>query len=84
MIGLLPVAAHDGFGGCHHMVPHILRGTCRSWYILRVTEVKLDCHHMKVSRRPVHDHVLFPLVLKTTVDSWSRVTAPHRACLLSC
>lgn len=28
MVGLLPVAPHDGLGGRHHMVPHILRGTC--------------------------------------------------------
>lgn len=28
LVGLLPVAAHDGLGGGHHMVPHILRGAC--------------------------------------------------------
>ena len=28
MVGLLPVAPHDGLGGRHHMVPHILRGAC--------------------------------------------------------
>jgi len=28
VVGLLPVAPHDGLGGRHHMVPHILRGTC--------------------------------------------------------
>ena len=28
VVGIQPMASHDGFGGCHHMVPHILRGTC--------------------------------------------------------
>ena len=28
LVRLLPVAPHDGLGGRHHMVPHILRRTC--------------------------------------------------------
>lgn len=41
MVGLLPVAPHDGLGGRHHMVPHILRGACKVQLFVMVIKLIL-------------------------------------------
>ena len=39
MVGLLPVAPHDGLGGRHHMVPHVLRGACKVHLLVILIEI---------------------------------------------